>query len=239
LSKPRDKGLSQYRKKRDPTKTTEPFEAEPARRSGSATKRGRFVVHCHDATRLHYDLRIQVGGVLESFAIPKGPSLRLDDKRLAVHTEAHPLRYLDFEGVIPEGNYGAGAMIVWDRGRVSYPKDAAEEGLQKGALSLELDGFKLKGRFSLVRPSKQGDGKGDQWLLIKRDDVFASDENVTGTKPRSVLSGMTVEELGNAAELYEEARNEAGRMDVRAQARWRAHPRGEKRERSTAVLSDP
>ena len=129
MSKPRDKGLSQYRKKRDPTKTTEPFEAEPARRTG-VTKRGRFVVHCHDASRLHYDLRIQVGGVLESFAVPKGPSLRLDDRRLAVHTEAHPLRYLDFEGVIPEGNYGAGAMIVWDRGRVSYPKDCAEEGLE-------------------------------------------------------------------------------------------------------------
>ena len=96
MSKQRAKGLSQYRKKRDPIKTTEPFEAEPARRSG-ATRRGRFVVHCHDANRLHYDLRIQVGPVLESFAVPKGPSLRVKDKRLAVHTEAHPLRYLDFE----------------------------------------------------------------------------------------------------------------------------------------------
>ena len=209
MSKPRDKGLSQYREKRDPTKTTEPFEAEPARRSSGATKRGRFVVHCHDASRLHYDLRIQVGGALESFAVPKGPSLRLDEKRLAVHTEAHPLRYLDFEGVIPEGNYGAGAMIVWDRGRVSYPKDAAEEGLQKGALSLDLDGFKLKGRFSLVRPSKQ-EGKGhDQWLLIKREDAFAGDENITETKPRSVLSGMSVAELAEAEPLYQEAREYA------------------------------
>jgi bifunctional non-homologous end joining protein LigD len=207
LSKPRDKGLSQYRKKRDPSKTTEPFEAEPAHRVG-ATKRGRFVVHCHDASRLHYDLRLQIGGVLESFAVPKGPSLRLDDRRLAVHTEAHPLRYLDFEGVIPEGNYGAGAMIVWDRGRVSYPRDTAEEGLEKGALSFELDGFKLKGRFSLVRPTKQ-DGKQDQWLLIKRDDAFASDEDVSAAKPRSVLSGMTVQDLGDAERLYEEALGEA------------------------------
>jgi bifunctional non-homologous end joining protein LigD len=165
-------------------------------------------VHCHDASRLHYDLRLQVGGVLESFAVPKGPSLRLDDRRLAVHTEAHPLRYLDFEGVIPEGNYGAGAMIVWDRGRVSYPRDSAEEGLEKGALSFELDGFKLKGRFSLVRPAKQ-DGKQDQWLLIKRDDAFVSEDDVTESRPRSVLSGMTVQDLGNARRLYDEALEEA------------------------------
>lgn len=208
MSKPRDKGLSQYRKKRDPSKTTEPFEAELAHR-GTATKRGRFVVHCHDASRLHYDLRIQVGSVLESFAVPKGPSLRLDDKRLAVHTEAHPLRYLDFEGVIPEGNYGAGAMIVWDRGRVSYPRDPAEQGLEKGALSFDLDGFKLKGRFSLVRPSKKQDDHQNQWLLIKRDDGLAIDEDITEARPRSVLSGMTVQELGDAERLYDEAIEEA------------------------------
>ncbi len=162
-------------------------------------------MHCHDAKRLHYDLRIQVGPVLESFAVPKGPSLRVDDKRLAVHTEAHPLRYLDFEGVIPEGSYGAGAMIVWDRGRISYSKDPAELGLDKGALSLELDGFKLKGRFSLVRPSKSDGDKQEEWLLIKRDDAFASDEDVIETRPRSVLSGMTVAELANADGMYEDA----------------------------------
>lgn len=211
MSKPRDKGLSRYRKKRDPSRTTEPFEAEPARRTGN-TKRGRFVVHCHDASRRHYDLRIQVGGVLESFAIPKGPSVRTDDKRLAVHTEAHPLRYLDFEGVIPEGNYGAGPMIVWDRGRVSFPKDTAEDGLRDGALSLDLDGFKLRGRFSLVRPTKHQNAEANQWLLIKRDDPHAGDEDIIVDRPRSVLSGMTVEELPRAAELYAEARNEALRL---------------------------
>jgi len=207
LSKSRNKELSQYREKRDPSTTTEPFEAEPARRMGP-TKRGRFVVHCHDASRLHYDLRIQVGGVLESFAVPKGPSLRLDEKRLALHTEAHPLRYLDFEGVIPEGNYGAGAMIVWDRGRVAYPKDTAEDGFEEGALSLELDGFKLKGRFSLVRPRGDED-KSEPWLLIKRDDAFATEDDITQSKPRSVLSGMTVDELARAGELYEAAVEEA------------------------------
>ncbi len=208
MSKPRNKPLSQYKKKRDPSKTTEPFEAEPARRAGE-TKRGRFVVHCHDASRRHYDLRLQVGGVLESFAVPKGPSLRLDEKRLAVHTEAHPLRYLDFEGVIPEGNYGAGAMIVWDRGRVTYRRESAEKGLDDGALSFELDGFKLEGRFSLVKPSRQDDAQQRQWLLIKRDDAFASEEDVTEARPRSVLSGMTVEELADADTLYEAALRDA------------------------------
>lgn len=162
-------------------------------------------MHCHDAKRLHYDLRIQVGGVLESFAVPKGPSLRSGDKRLAVCTEAHPLRYLDFEGVIPEGSYGAGAMIVWDRGRVSYPKDTAEVGLENGALSFELHGFKLRGRFSLVRPSTQQSGSKEEWLLIKRDDAFSSAQDVVQTQPRSVLSGMTVAELASAERLYEDA----------------------------------
>ncbi|MGB5812188.1 MAG: DNA polymerase ligase N-terminal domain-containing protein, partial [Polyangiales bacterium] len=204
MSDPPDKGLSRYRKKRDPSTTTEPFDAEPPRRGGS-TRRGHFVVHCHSARALHYDLRIQVGGVLQSFAVPKGPSLAIEDKRLAVRTEPHPLRYLDFEGVIPEGNYGAGAMIVWDRGRVSYPRDTAEDGLGAGALSFELDGFKLKGRFSLVRPSRQTSSQQDQWLLIKRDDVFADEGEIVNEHPRSVLSGLTVDELARANTLYDDA----------------------------------
>ncbi len=208
MNKERDKGLAQYRKKRDPSKTTEPFEAEPSRRGGT-TRRGRFVVHCHRARALHYDLRIQVGGVLQSFAVPKGPSLAVEDKRLAIQTEPHPLRYLSFEGVIPEGNYGAGPMIVWDRGRVSYPRDTAEEGLDKGALSFELDGFKLKGRFSLVRPSKQQGDQQNQWLLMKRDDAFVSQTDVIAEQPRSVLSGLTVEELRDAESLYEDAYEKA------------------------------
>ncbi len=147
-----------------------------------------------------------MGSVLQSFAVPKGPSLALDDKRLAVRTEPHPLRYLDFEGVIPEGNYGAGAMIVWDRGQVSYPRDTAERGLAAGALSFELDGFKLKGRFSLVRPAeKNGEDGPEDWLLVKRDDAFVSESDVISTEPRSVLSGLTVDELAKSGDLYDEA----------------------------------
>ncbi len=147
--------------------------------------------------------------MLQSFAVPKGPSLDVEDKRLAIQTEPHPLRYLSFEGVIPDGNYGAGPMIVWDRGRVSYPRDAAEDGLDKGALSFELDGFKLKGRFSLVRPSKQQGDHENQWLLMKRDDAFASDTDVIATQPRSVLSGLTVEELRDAKRLCQESYEKA------------------------------
>ena len=111
--------LSRYRSKRDPAETTEPFSAE---RKGSPrlTRSGRFVVHLHRARREHYDLRLECSGTLLSFAVPRGPSLAPLDKRLAVHTENHPLEYLDFEAVIPEGNYGAGSMIVWDTGRVRY-----------------------------------------------------------------------------------------------------------------------
>ena len=170
------------------------------------------MVHCHDARNLHWDLRIQVGGVLQSFAVPKGPSLDPSQKRLAVHTEPHPLGYLTFEGVIPEGNYGAGAMIVWDTGRVLYPKQTAEEGLTEGALSIELSGFKLKGRFSLVRPKKQTGKEKNQWLLIKREDAHVSDVDIIEQSPRSVLSGLTVEELPRLDELKAETEKTAKRL---------------------------
>src|SRR6478735_10721371 len=111
--------LTRYREKRDPLRTNEPF-GEEHKPSSRETRSGRFVVHLHDATRPHYDVRLQIGGTLKSFAVPRGPSLEAGDKKLAVLTEYHPLEYLEFEEVIPDGNYGAGAMIVWDVGRVRY-----------------------------------------------------------------------------------------------------------------------
>ena len=200
--------LKRYRKKRDPSQTTEPFAPEPsisAPGGAGATRQGRYVVHCHAASRLHYDLRIQVGGVLQSFAVPRGPSLNIEDKRLAVNTEPHPLEYLRFEGVIPEGNYGAGAMIMWDEGRVTYPKQTAEEGLADGALSIELWGHKLRGRFSLVRIKDRKAANDNQWLLIKRPDAYEDPErNIIEDSPRSVLSGLTVQELADAAARREQ-----------------------------------
>ncbi|HKY40539.1 MAG TPA: DNA ligase D [Polyangiaceae bacterium] len=198
--------LSRYRSKRDPVQTTEPFSAE---RKGSArsTRVGRFVVHLHQARREHYDLRIECGGTLQSFAVPRGPSLKPLDKRLAVHTENHPLEYLDFEAVIPEGNYGAGSMIVWDTGRVVYLEGSAEEGLERGDLKFELSGFKLRGTFALVHTGKRKntpEGAGSEWLLIKKTDAFSSDVDIVAQEPRGVLSGLTGEENFRKAEIVQE-----------------------------------
>lgn len=160
------------------------------------------MVHLHDATRTHYDVRLQFGGTLKSFAVPKGPSLNPDDKRLAVNTEDHPLEYLDFEEVIPEGNYGAGAMIAWDRGRVQYLEGSAEAGLERGKIDFELSGFKLRGRFGLIYTGarRQAESKRD-WLLVKKPDAHASRErDILAEEPESVLSGLCIGELERKAE---------------------------------------
>lgn len=202
------KKLSEYRRKRDPGQTNEPFAADP---DGSSPARdggtlgGAFVVHQHDATRMHYDLRIEVGGALQSFAVPRGPSLDPQDKRMAVHTEAHPVEYLDFEAVIPPGNYGAGAMIVWDRGAVRYLEGSAEDGMARGKIDFTLHGHKLQGRFALVKTSGrrgQPEPKQPQWLLLKKTDVHATPGvQITQRAQWSVLSGLKVSQLPRAAEL--------------------------------------
>jgi bifunctional non-homologous end joining protein LigD len=189
--------LREYSAKRAFDVTPEPAPAIAAR-SGPLL----FVVQMHSATRLHYDFRLELDGVLKSWAVPKGPSPNPADKRLAVPTEDHPFDYGSFEGVIPPGQYGAGEVIVWDCGAWSeddggetwyHDRGKAEararEALAKGKLSLELRGEKLKGSFALVRTS---DGK--SWLLIKHKDRFVSDADVTA-RDRSVLSGMTVGEM--------------------------------------------
>jgi bifunctional non-homologous end joining protein LigD len=207
-----ERGLGRYRSKRNPGGTNEPFEPERLA-SSNETWGGQFVVHHQSATREHYDVRLQVGPVLLSFAVPRGPSLNPDDKRLAVQTEDHPLAYVDFEDVIPEGNYGAGAMIVWDIGQVRYLEQTAEAGLDKGKLDFELHGRKLRGRFALVETGKRQKPppKQRQWLLLKKSDVFVrKDGDITELEPESVLSGLTVAELPERAarglELVREAR---------------------------------
>ena len=133
----------------------------------------KFVVHEHHATRLHYDFRLQIEGVLKSWAIPKGPSMDPADKRLAVMVEDHPLEYGSFEGIIPKGHYGAGAVLIWDSGEFQLEEDP-ETALKKGRLSFSLDGKKLKGSFSLMLMKGRGTGK--EWLLIKKRDSFARNE---------------------------------------------------------------
>jgi len=131
-----------------------------------------FVVHEHKATRLHYDFRLEMGGVLKSWAIPKGPSLNPADKRLAVMVEDHPVEYIDFEGIIPDGSYGAGAVVVWDHGTYE-PSDAGnpETQLRSGKFAFILKGKKLKGAFALARFARGQTGK--EWLLMKKKDEYA------------------------------------------------------------------
>ncbi|HEX6765604.1 MAG TPA: DNA ligase D, partial [Polyangiaceae bacterium] len=147
--------------------------------------------------------RLQIGVTLKSFAVPKGPSLDPTQKRLAVLTEDHPLEYLDFEDVIPEGNYGAGSMIAWDLGRVVYLEGTAEEGIARGKIDFTLSGFKLQGRFGLIETGRGKESKtsGKQWLLVKKPDVHKSERDLLVEEPRSVLSGLAIDELERRAEI--------------------------------------
>src|SRR2546422_749349 len=183
--KPGPDPLGTYGARRSLDRTPEPGAAAPV---ATPSPGGLFVVHMHAARRLPWDLRLEMDGVLRSWGVPKGPSPNRADKRLAVHVEDHPLEYGDFEGIIPEGNYGAGAVIVWDRGRW-VPLEDPEEGMKKGKLLFELQGYKLKGKWTLVK-LKKGE---KEWLLIKEKDGYVSADSAL--PPESVLSGLTVEEL--------------------------------------------
>src|SRR5262249_6948238 len=152
----------------------------------------RFVVQEHWARNLHFDLRLELDGVLKSWAVPKGPSVRAEEKRLAVHVEDHPVEYANFEGVIPAGNYGAGSVIVWDRGTYrSFKPEPIGEQYERGKLELELFGHKLGGRWTLVRMSKSE----KDWLLLKKADTAARDQDILERAPRSVICGLTVQEM--------------------------------------------
>src|SRR3982750_1856197 len=178
-----DDNLSAYRAKRSPDRTPEPFGPV------SSAPGNLFVVHKHAASHLHFDLRLEMDGVLKSWAVPKGPSYDMNDKRLAVKVEDHPLEYGDFEGIIPAGNYGAGGVIVWDRGEWIALEDF-HEGLEKGKLLFELRGYKLHGKWTLVKIKK---GERD-WLLIKERDAFVKSPGDQFNET-SVLSGLTVDEV--------------------------------------------
>src|SRR5439155_5697309 len=160
----------------------------------AATKPLRFVIQKHAATRLHYDLRLEMAGVLRSWAVPKGPSLDPEDKRLAVLVEDHPLEYFDFEGVIPKGEYGGGTVMVWDWGGVRWLDGDPEAMVERGDVKFELFGRKLRGAFAVV-----GGRKDDNWFLIKkRDDAARADGEPVTDLDRSALSGRSMEEIAAA-----------------------------------------
>ncbi len=189
--------LREYRKKRDFRATPEP----PGREAKDGAAPLSFVVHKHLASRLHYDLRLEIDGVLKSWAVPKGPSLDPADRKLAVMVEDHPLDYGAFEGVIPEGSYGAGPVMIWDRGRLraaapghadrASSEEALRRGLAKGHISFILEGERLKGEFALVRLRKAGE---NAWLLIKANDEYARHPGEIA-EDTSVVSGRTVQQI--------------------------------------------
>jgi bifunctional non-homologous end joining protein LigD len=194
-SPPGHEALATYAKKRDFSKTPEPSGAAKTRAKKS--KDLRFVVQMHRASRLHYDFRLEAGGVLKSWAIPKGPTFDTREKRFAAHVEDHPLDYREFEGIIPKGNYGAGEVIVWDAGtyRLLEGDDTTAQ-IAKGSVKFELFGKKLHGGFALVR-MKPRDGEEDAWLLIKERDEFVDPAWRIEDHSESVKTGMTVAEIAN------------------------------------------
>jgi bifunctional non-homologous end joining protein LigD len=185
--------LEEYARKRNFSDTPEP--APGGKKSTAASKGPYFCVQRHDATRLHYDFRLEIGGALKSWAVPKGPTLDPTVRRLAAHVEDHPLDYGDFEGNIPEGNYGAGSVMLWDRGTFEVLGDApAQEQYERGDLKFRLSGEKLRGDFALVH-MKSARGKGNEWLLIKKRDQYATPGWNVEDFAWSVISGRTQEEI--------------------------------------------
>ena len=189
-----DDSLKKYREKRDFRKT-----CEPQGKKEKSSVEPMFVIQKHDASRLHYDFRLEVDGVLKSWAVPKGVSTDPRERRLAVPTEDHPLEYGDFEGVIPEGEYGAGTVLVWDtgpyknlRGEKTGDGASMKKSMEDGKVEVWLEGKKVRGGYALIRT---GD---DRWLLIKKKDEAAdARRNPTRTEAKSVLSGRTLEEIAS------------------------------------------
>src|SRR5246127_5768320 len=217
--------LEEYKRKRRFEDTPEP-PPEVAKKKGN-----RFVVQKHEATRLHYDFRLEMEGVLKSWAVPKGPSLDPGDKRLAMHVEDHPVSYFDFEGNIPEGNYGAGSVMLWDVGTwaplspvpvngkyVPGTEADAAAMLAKGDLKFRLNGKRLKGDFALIKMKGRRPGsKGNEWLMIKKHDDYVVEGYDGGDIDESVLSKRSMDEIGGDARSREwTSSRPAGRGKLKA-----------------------
>ena len=197
--------LERYRAKRDFTKTAEPSGGE--RRAAPVRRRStlRFVIQKHAASHLHYDLRLELDGVMKSWAVPKGPSVVPGVRRLAMEVEDHPISYNTFEGTIPEGEYGGGTVMIWDHGTYDETNgggaDALRDGYERGKLDITFDGERLKGAFALVRT--RGDGERAQWLLIKRSDAHARrDSELTEDETTSVVTGRSMDQIARGKRVW-------------------------------------
>jgi bifunctional non-homologous end joining protein LigD len=222
--------LEQYNKKRRFSRTPEP-EGRPAR-----DNQHRFVVQKHKASHLHYDFRLEMEGVLKSWAVPKGPSLNPVDKRLAMQVEDHPVSYLLFEGKIPEGNYGAGTVMVWDTGTWESLGDGPEM-LAKGDLKFRLWGEKLKGEFVLARMrSRRPGARGTEWLLIKKKDEAAQPKFSIDRLDYSVVTGRSLSEITGDKGSAEWLSNRRARLPRGAE--WLAKASGDRKARSRNVETD-
>ena len=197
-------GLKEYRAKRRFDVTAEPAGG---RKPGTRDRKLAFVVQKHRATALHYDFRLEWKGVLLSWAVPKGPSLDPADKRLAMAVEDHPLEYAKFEGIIPEGEYGGGTVMIWDNGTWTPESPDVDAALKKGDLKFTLHGKKLRGSWVLVRTRGRYQGGRSSWLLIKHRDEFARAGDIAEEEPRSVVSRRLLVEI---------ARDEGGNMEKAA-----------------------
>lgn len=190
-----EKQLKEYKGKRDFSKTPEPIGNE-----NDEHETPIYVIQKHDASNLHYDLRLESNGVLKSWAVPKGPSMDPSVKRLAITTEDHPIAYADFEGVIPEGHYGAGTVIVWDYGTFKNTKDdiSFEEALEDGHATIDIKGQKLEGEFALIRTNRGGK---NQWLFFKMKDGKAKpDSDIAFEQPNSAKSERSLDEVAEQEE---------------------------------------
>ena len=215
--------LKSYRAKRDFSKTPEPAP-EPAAPGAAGDL---FVVQKHDARRLHYDFRLELDGVLKSWAVTRGPSLVPGEKRLAVEVEDHPLEYGGFEGTIPKGEYGGGAVLLWDRGTWT-PVGDPHAGLAKGHLEFELQGEKLKGRWMLVRMRSKPRDKHENWLLIKGHDAYAREEgepDILEERPESVSTGRPIDAVAEDPPGWSSKRGPIGNGRRRPRAAAPSTPR--------------
>ena len=211
--------LVKYKEKRN-------FKVTPEPSGGGSTKRAAdekrlYVIQKHRATQLHYDFRLEFEGVLLSWAVPKGPSLDPSVKRLAMQVEDHPVDYGGFEGVIPEGEYGGGTVMVWDTGTWTPESSDIAEALKKGDLKFKLHGKKLRGSWVLVRTHGYGSSSGKSWLLIKHRDEFASSEDIVATEPKSAVSKRLLADI---------ARDGGGDVEKAATGDPKAVPKAEVRK---------